>query len=258
LLGFDAVLPGAHLPHRPGHALLPPGTSFFLAESAEVLDLPALAPAAPAEPVVHEGATPQAHGAPEAALPEAAPLASAQALQQRVAALTAALKSRTVHSDTPVDNATQELLVLAPGLYLDAVVGSRPSTEPYSEDMRAAERDLRRAEVTVKEAEGLYQRALAMHLAHGEQNNAIVGVLPDPQHKRLMVAVKTPLEPGEDWQLEVDGQVRQQLVIDARQNIIDLSWPELPSWMKPSEGLADRLRLINKKGDVVCSSATLA
>ena len=238
-----------------GRLATPLGTSFLMGESAGVLDLPAWSPPVRSSPPVAEPSEPAAGGTPGVPARVALPVEPAKTLHDGIDALTDALKARTLHSDTPVDNAKQELLVLAPGLYLDAVVGSRPSTEPYSEEMRAAERDLRRAEVAVKESEGLYQRALASHLGHADGGNFIVGVLPDPKHNRLTLAVKSPLQPSDEWQLAVDGRVRQKLVVAADQSIVDLSWSELPAWMKSTEGLADRLHLVSKSGETIFSPA---
>ncbi|WP_193174892.1 hypothetical protein [Oricola nitratireducens] len=54
-----------------------------------------------------------------------------------------------------------EFLIGSPGLYLDAHVGERNATEPYSDEMRAAEVRRQNAEVRGIEAKALYYAALA-------------------------------------------------------------------------------------------------
>jgi hypothetical protein len=157
-----------------------------------------------------------------------------------------------VHSDDPI--APQELLVAAPGLYLDAAVGAQPSTEPYSEQMREQEVRMRQAEVSVKQSESAYQRAMAMRLAQMRATdgaNCLTGVLPGPDGKTLTLALRMPLPAG-DWCLMVDGEEKEAVATpDLGRHLIAFSWPDQHKGLDP-ENLLSRIALVNKKsGDTI-------
>lgn len=82
----------------------------------------------------------------------------AQDLCERLQNAIAGLEQRRAVERVP-------LLVGTAGLYLDAQVGARPSTESYSERMRDAEIALRQAEVFAREAEGMLDHADALRVA---------------------------------------------------------------------------------------------
>jgi hypothetical protein len=84
------------------------------------------------------------------------------------------LRRAVIHSDDPI--VPQELLVAAPGVYLDAAVGVQPSTEPYSERMREQTVALKAAEVALTQADARYRVSLAQHMV-GNGGNAIVGIM---------------------------------------------------------------------------------
>lgn len=100
-------------------------------------------------------------------------------------------------------NAT-ELLVAAEGLFLDAQVGSNPSTEPYSEKMRDAEVLMRHAEIARVRSESARNEAMAQYMGfknlEGSQNSIVEASV---SGKALEVELMLPLE-GENWTLEYD------------------------------------------------------
>ncbi|MGA8262302.1 MAG: hypothetical protein WB783_19010 [Arenicellales bacterium] len=93
--------------------------------------------------------------------------------------------------------------LVAPGLYVDAIVGSVPSTEAYSERMREQTIETKMAEVALKRADARYRLSLAGRM--GEGGNWIVGVMPYKERNALMLGLRAPLSPGE-WRLVIDGE----------------------------------------------------
>ena len=101
------------------------------------------------------------------------------------------------------------LLVGTAGLYLDAQVGARPSTEPYSERMRDAEISLRQAEVFAREAEGMLDRAEALRVARitaGGDGLVLTSLRYDRETlKTLTLGFNRPLPEGR-WAVLLDGR----------------------------------------------------
>jgi hypothetical protein len=168
----------------------------------------------------------------------------------RLAELTEALRGAEFLSDTPM--VSQELLIAAPGFYLDSVVGVRASTEPYSEEMRAQEVRLRAAEVFLKESEGIYQRAQAKHLLQangGDDGNFLTDVVPDYRRKNLQLALKQPLPPG-NWYLRFDGRPKGQVPKRAiGKDKVSQTWPSLQEWLK-AEDLTSRIELFDQRSGI--------
>lgn len=98
----------------------------------------------------------------------------------------------------------QTIDLVAPGLYVEALVGAIPSTEAYSERMREQAIAAKMAEIALTRADAEYRLSLA-HRLDGAGANCIVGVMPYVERKTLMLGLKAPLGPGA-WSLFVDGK----------------------------------------------------
>ncbi|CAO4178324.1 hypothetical protein CLBKND_03188 [Methylorubrum aminovorans] len=104
---------------------------------------------------------------------------SSDPVEKHVEALAKALNSIR-YIGNPVDlpgtvQTENSLVVGSPGLYLDAFVGVRPGTEPYSEEMRRVELDKRLAEVNEINSRAAYQQALASRLSRVSPSNSVLG-----------------------------------------------------------------------------------
>ena len=96
-------------------------------------------------------------------------------------------------------------------LYLDSLVGARPSTEPYSEEMRAQEVRKSAAEVLKTEAEAWYSLAQSQRIAQmppgsNPAGNLLTGVhvVTEPGMSLLTLGFLLPLPTG-PWVVCVDG-----------------------------------------------------
>ena len=101
-----------------------------------------------------------------------------------------------------------DLLVAASGLYLDSMVGLRPSTEPYSEDMRALEVRKQQAEIDRIWSESAKNRAAAAKLAAGSNGSVAVDTATildwSADKNALTMTLNRPLGAGQ-WRLLQQG-----------------------------------------------------
>lgn len=180
------------------------------------------------------GASTRQHGAPTSVgvlkLPQL--VSSGKLGLEAVQAQSNQLRGAIILSDKPM--VRQDLLVAAPGLYLDSMVGAQPSTEPYAEQMRAQEVRMREAEVFVKASEGAYKQAMAMRLAQmqtGAAANYLTGILPDAALTTLTVSLRMPLMPG-DWSLCFRGEIKKKVErTDLGGHLIAFSWDQPQDWL---------------------------
>ncbi|MBY8974202.1 hypothetical protein KHP62_00185 [Rhodobacteraceae bacterium NNCM2] len=138
--------------------------------------------------------------------------AATQPLEDRVDALIADFSklSREVRPLGGVKAGDSDLVIASPGLYMDALVGSRPSTEPYAEELRAQEIRKRAAEVLKLEAEAQYSLAQAQRIGQMPTDgpapaNVLTGVHVHDSCKLLSLAFLLPLPSGK-WEVHFDGK----------------------------------------------------
>ncbi len=157
-------------------------------------------------------------------------------VDSNLAKLSEMCRRAVIYSDDPI--APQELLVAAPGLYLDAAVGVQPSTEPYSERMRQQTVALKTAEVALTQADARYREALAHHLVHN-CGNWIVGITPNRERNTLIFTLKFPLATG-NWDFFLDGEKLCEIPADQLGNYtVNLRWDTYQEWLD-DDGLMNR------------------
>ncbi|MEP4091768.1 hypothetical protein [Reichenbachiella sp.] len=116
------------------------------------------------------------------------------------------------------------------GVYLDAFVGVREATEAYSEEMRAQEVQMRKAEVIKEKSSGEYTSALAKSIKRGVTVSANKFAVNVKSSKKLEFAFDKHLAHGE-WQLIVDGQLMATKNIENGTKEIKFKWENDQSWL---------------------------
>ena len=88
----------------------------------------------------------------------------------------------------------EPLIVASGGVYLDVLLGEKPATEPYAEDMRALEKDYRRAEIRRKNAEAGSVEAYSRSHGVGSKRTRITSVSKD-EGGAFTVEISHPVTP---------------------------------------------------------------
>ncbi|MEM7790302.1 MAG: hypothetical protein AAF546_02780 [Verrucomicrobiota bacterium] len=144
---------------------------------------------------------------------------------------------------------SQNLQILAPGLYVDAIVGAVPSTEAYSELMREQVVEEKKATIEKLRAEAYYQRTLAHRMTDG--GNRITGIMPRPERKGLTIGLQSPLPPGK-WSLMVDGEKKLEIPKTQTGNFfIHLDFDQQQGWLDEADLANNRITLLDEKESLV-------
>jgi hypothetical protein len=160
------------------------------------------------------------------------------------------LKNTTLIWEEALDGTRQELLVVAPGLYLDSNLGVQPATELYSEAMRAQRVRQEAADVALKAAEARYKIALAQRVQRAGMDgpvsgNWITGIIADERSNTIRLKLKFPVEPG-NWQLYVDGKaVAAKRVSQIGEHVLAVELAAGEPWLGRDDLLTSAIELRN-------------
>jgi hypothetical protein len=136
----------------------------------------------------------------------------------------------------------QKLVVGSPGLYLDAFVGVRASTEPYSEDMRSMEISKGLAQVREIEARAAYSEALARRVSRLEPDNTVSAKADDL--RSLTLTFEKPPLLG-DWSLYVADTLVMDFTITNPDLVQKLTFTIDHQWLDQSS--MELARIVHKK-----------
>lgn len=140
---------------------------------------------------------------PAVALSESKLEAKVRGLLQKLDALMTSLVTNAQLPETPPLAGKSKIRVASPGLYVDSLMGLRPATEPYSEEMRAQAVLMKSAEAEKERALAAYYRRMGGETAEAPSGSVIVdGVFNDGS---IVFTSNLPLAPG-PWGFLVDGR----------------------------------------------------
>lgn len=125
-----------------------------------------------------------------------------------------------------------QLRVASPGLYVDSLIGMKPATEPYAEEMRAQT-------VAMKAAEAARERSMAAYYSNlaGPRVERPVAGHATATLKEHTLLFRMPLPvPGGTWSFIVDGDRSGTITVLPNQQVGQLTYTSLPSWVSEPEG----------------------
>ncbi|OBV41078.1 hypothetical protein [Janthinobacterium psychrotolerans] len=166
---------------------------------------------------------------------------------QQIVALTRALNAIQYMGSpvTPPGQAageSQTLVVGSPGLYLDAFVGVRPGTEPYSENMRQLELERVHAEVRDIHARAAYSEALAHRLYRVDPGNVVSGQ--SQSLRSLVLTFEKPPLLGE-WSLYIADAFVTDFPITSGDLVQRIAFANDQTWLDQSA--VDIARIVHKE-----------
>lgn len=151
-------------------------------------------------------------------------------------------KKRVVAPGENPDKVVNPLVVGSPGLFLDAFVGVRPGTEPYSEDMRKVEFAKRAAEVREITSRAVYHESMARRLGRSEPGNHVVGRAVTLKELELTFAGE-PLQG--DWSLFIFEAFAQDFNISSTDLIQSVTFATDQLWLRQDS--VEVARIVHKE-----------
>lgn len=139
-------------------------------------------------------------------------------------------------------NETTTLVVGSPGLYLDTNIGARPATEPYSEEMRTAELEKKRAEVQEILARAAFDEAMARRTSRYAPYTVKAT---SPNDKTLKLEFSQQPARGK-WDLWVEEVLVTELTINTQSGTHNFATPQ--GWLTTNR--ADLCRIVHKETSV--------
>ena len=149
--------------------------------------------------------------------------------------------SESDFSSKPLPHTEKPLRVASPGLYVDSLMGARPATEPYAEEMRAQTVMLRAAEAAKERALARYYDRLAGTGYPQKPEFDKLGVIAVWNKPVLVIKSIEPLRDGA-WALQVDGQDVGTLFWHRGASQAELRFNGVPGWSADLDKHAYMLR----------------